>query len=164
MKNLDYVKAVVIQADPDILVLSESWLRKSITDCDVSLAGYSLFRADRARRGGGVAIYVKAGLNVSILDSISISSCFEFISLQVHLGSSSLVVIGVYRPPSASVNSLDTLAELSSKYVHLEMIVVGDFNVNWLSGTSEYMRDVFLNFNLTQLITEPTRPNMKDQP
>uniref|UniRef100_A0A667WM70 Ig-like domain-containing protein n=1 Tax=Myripristis murdjan TaxID=586833 RepID=A0A667WM70_9TELE len=42
-KNLDYVKVLVLQTDPDILVLSESWLQESIKDCDVNLAGYSLF-------------------------------------------------------------------------------------------------------------------------
>lgn len=46
LKNLGSVKVVVLQTDPDILVLSESWLQKSINDCDVSLAGYNLFRAD----------------------------------------------------------------------------------------------------------------------
>lgn len=41
------------------MVLSETWLSKSITDNDIHIDGYNVFRTDRPRRGGGVAIFVK---------------------------------------------------------------------------------------------------------
>jgi hypothetical protein len=37
----------------------------------------------------------------------------------------------------------------------------GDFNIDWLSGASESFKEICSNLNLTQLITEPTRPNQK---
>lgn len=116
--KLDYVNVLMLQTNPDILVLSETWLKKSTKDCDVALEGYTLFRADRAGRGDGVAVYAKSGLSVSVLDSVTEPNCFEFIALQIQLGPSPQVVIGVYRPPSADTrpnlkdNSKSTLIDL----------------------------------------------------
>ncbi|XP_068734542.1 uncharacterized protein [Montipora capricornis] len=48
-----------------ILAFTESLLDNSISNGEVSLPGYSIFRSDRTnRRGGGIAIYVKETLSV----------------------------------------------------------------------------------------------------
>lgn len=48
-----------------ILAFTENWLDNSISDGEVSLPGYSIFRSDRTNgRGGGVAVYVKETLSV----------------------------------------------------------------------------------------------------
>lgn len=160
--KLDYVNVLMQQTNPDILILSETWLKKSIKDCDVALDGYTLFRVDRAGRGGGVAVYIKSGLSVSVLNSITKPKCFEFIALQIQLGPSPLVVIGIYRPPSADSESIDSLAKLISMYEDSEMLIMGDFNLNWLNNASDKLKECLSNLNLTQIITEPTRPNLKD--
>lgn len=41
------------------------------------------------------------------------------------------------------------------------MLVLGDFNLNWLNNTSDKLKECCFNLNLTQIITEPTRPNLK---
>ena len=97
------MNTLILQSDPDILVLSESWLKKSIADSEVALLGCNLYR---------VVVFVKASLSVSIL--VSIPKQFEFIALKIQLGPSSMVVIGVYRPPAAGTESVDTLANLIS--------------------------------------------------
>ena len=162
IQKLDYVNSLILQSDPDILVLSESWLKKSIADSDVALLGYNLFRVDRVGRGGGVIVYVKTGLSVSVLDSISLPKKLEFIALKIQLGPSSVVVIGVYRPPAAGIDSVATLANLIARFTEDELVVVGDFNLNWLNSNSDHLKEVCGNLSLTQLITEPTRPNLKD--
>ena len=48
--------------DIDIIDLSKTRLDKTISDSEVSINGYNIFRNDRDKNGGGVAIYVKAGL------------------------------------------------------------------------------------------------------
>ena len=52
--------------------------KKSISDSDIALVGYNVFRIDRAGRGGGVAIYVKSSLSISVLSSVSKPKCFVF--------------------------------------------------------------------------------------
>lgn len=42
-----------------ILAISESHLDSSFDDSEVAINGYNLFKRDRGKYGGGVAIYVK---------------------------------------------------------------------------------------------------------
>ena len=57
LPKMDILRFWVSNADPDIIVVSESWLNSNVSDSDVNVFGYSVFRADRVRRGGGVAIF-----------------------------------------------------------------------------------------------------------
>lgn len=107
---------------------------------DVALKDYNLYRIDRIGRGGGVVIYVKSGLSVTILNAVTLPKCFEFLALKVQLGPNTVIVVGVYGPPSADTNSIDKIADLLSQYSGVKLIVVGDFNLNWLNNTSDYLK------------------------
>ena len=43
------------------------------------------------------------------------------------------------------------------------MVILGDFDKNWLDRSSTKDKDNFENLNLTQLIKEPTRATPKSQ-
>ena len=50
---VDYIK-------PHIIGITESWSNNDITDAELGLEGYAMFRKDRmGRRGGGVLLYIK---------------------------------------------------------------------------------------------------------
>ena len=50
-------------ANLHILAFTETWLDNSISNGEVSLPGYSIFRSDRTnRRGGGIAVIRRADL------------------------------------------------------------------------------------------------------
>ena len=160
--KMDHIKILVHRTDPDVLILSESWLKKHIDDSVIALSGYNLFRIDRAKRGGGVVIYAKTVFSVSILESITRPNYYEFLALKIQLGPSPVVIVGVYRPPSAGPESVHALADLLAKYLDNEMILLGDLNLNWITSASDRLKEVCSSLNLTQMITEPTRPNLKD--
>ena len=43
-----------------IIGITESWANNDITDAELGLEGYAMFRKDRmGRRGGGVLLYIK---------------------------------------------------------------------------------------------------------
>ena len=45
---------------PHIIGITESWANNDITDAELGLEGYVMFRKDRIRRrGGGVLLYIK---------------------------------------------------------------------------------------------------------
>ena len=46
----------------DVIGISESHLDSKIPDVDVEFNNYSVFRSDRNRQGGGVALYVRSSL------------------------------------------------------------------------------------------------------
>ena len=49
--------------DPHIIGITESWANTGITDAELGLTGYVMFRRDRiGRRGGGVIFYVKESI------------------------------------------------------------------------------------------------------
>ena len=51
---------MVEDIDPHIIGITESWANTDITDAELGLTGYVMFRRDRmGRRGGGVILYVK---------------------------------------------------------------------------------------------------------
>ena len=151
-------------------MIGESWLRNSIPDSEINLDGFNTHRIDRVlceggkKKEGGVLVYSRSGLSVTVLESISITECFEYISLRVTIGPSSIIVVGVYRPPSATKDSIDRLFDLIYKYANEELIVTGDLNLNWLNDSSNYIKEKCNQFDplaLHQLIINTTRPNLK---
>ncbi len=51
---------MVHDSDPHIIGITESWANKDISDVELRLEGYVMFRKDRmGRRRGGVLLYVK---------------------------------------------------------------------------------------------------------
>lgn len=74
--KIDMVRIWALSTNADVFVLSETWLNKSISDMDVTIGGYNLFRRDRPKKGGGVVIYVKKSFIVNVIVSKSISRQF----------------------------------------------------------------------------------------
>ena len=85
----------------DLTAITETWWHRS-HDCNAVMDGYVLVRKDRpARRGGGVALYVREQLEYIELclgvDEEPVESLWVRIKGQAHMGDT---VVGVYyRPP-----------------------------------------------------------------
>jgi hypothetical protein len=63
------LSCIVSDVNPDVILLTESWCKSSITDAFLSILGYEVqsdLRTDRVDngvgRGGGLLVYVKEGL------------------------------------------------------------------------------------------------------
>lgn len=83
--KIDLVRVSVATSDPDILVISETWLNKSVPDSTIQINGYNLFRSDRPSKGGGVAIYIKTRFTCRVTKSFSLPKLFEFLSIDISL-------------------------------------------------------------------------------
>ena len=161
LQKIDFLKIWITNSDPDVAVISESWLNPNIKDSDIAIVGYNVFRTDRAKRGGGVAMFVKNNLNCSVRISTSLPGQFELLAVNINLGDYPIVIVGVYRPPSAVPEALQSLSENFSSVSSCETVILGDFNLDWFSPVANEFQDLCLESNLTQLVTESTRPNMK---
>lgn len=62
LPKIDQLRAWLEYNKPSIITISETWLSTNISDSDISLNNYTLYRADRGSRGGGVATYVSSNL------------------------------------------------------------------------------------------------------
>lgn len=61
-----------------------------------------------------------------------------------------VIVVGVYRCPSADTSSINKNADILSQYSDVELIVV--INLTWLNNTSDYLKEVSSNLNLSKLV------------
>ena len=56
----DELNIMVDDIKPHIIGITETWANNDITDAELGLEGYAMFRKDRmGRRGGGVLLYIK---------------------------------------------------------------------------------------------------------
>ena len=55
----DELNIMVDDIKPHIIGITESWANNDITDAELGLEGYAMFRKDRMGRRGGVLLYIK---------------------------------------------------------------------------------------------------------
>ncbi len=53
LPKLDLVRIWAKNTSADIIVISETWLNKTVSDKAIGIDGYTVYRADRPKRGGG---------------------------------------------------------------------------------------------------------------
>ena len=94
--KLDELKLLCVNHSPDIVCITETWLSHDILDSELNLSGYTLFRLDRNRHGGGVAMFVKLSFSPSFV-SIP-SNNLEFLLISVKLRNRFLYIGTFYRP------------------------------------------------------------------
>ena len=100
LPKLDELKVLAEDNNPDVICIAESWLCQEISNVEVSISGYLLYRHDRDRHGGGVLMYVKEHIQGRVL-----SPCpdLEVLALSLYNGSNRVCLTVYYRPPSSSV-------------------------------------------------------------
>ena len=157
-------RALIATENPDLVAVTESWLRTSSRDFEGEFAipSYQMFHRDRNdRNGGGVLLYVKDSLNSVIC---SITSNHEFLGVDLDIGGASYRVLVAYKPDSSREDRTwyEALGSLVDGRLSLLM---GDFNspcVDWETTTTtkaeeeplvEFVNDCYL----TQWVKEPTR-------
>ncbi len=157
--KIDSLRVWVALYKPHIITISETWLHSNIQDAEMHIDDFVLYRADRPSRGGGVATYVSANYNSEHVTPNIEPVNFEclFININFHKNKN-LLIDNTYRPPSAPGESMkNILSTIDSLERHNELIILGDFNSNWLDRSSINDRNLFNSVNLTQIINEPTR-------
>ena len=166
LRHFDDVACLMSTERPHILALSETWLDASVSNAEIHIPGYSLFRSDRNRSGGGVAVYYLDNLPCSLLSCGTTPSGAESLWVSVRCGSlhPSLVVGCFYRPPGAPSQSvLDVCDNIDAMILNTKYVVAcGDFNIDMLDLTKPHSK-TFQNFitsrSLIQTISKPTRYN-----
>lgn len=159
MSKMDLLRAWLVYNKPQVITLSETWLSNNISDEEIKLDNYVLFRNDRGSRGGGLLTYVSSNLTAELLSPNVKPQYFEGLFVKIIFHENKRIIIGnIYKPPSAPAESTDCiLSTINSLDCNTEKIILGDFNSNWLDRSSHRDRNLFNSINLTQLINEPTR-------
>ncbi|XP_075163248.1 uncharacterized protein LOC142235879 [Haematobia irritans] len=118
----------------DIVCISETWFDDSITDMMVSVKGYEIFRVDRKGFAGGVAIYVKKGLNCKPRFTSDGIESIEYIFLEICSLDRSVLIGSVYRPRS-NIDMDPFMRQVGIFSTQFdEIVIAGDFNSNLLAN------------------------------
>lgn len=112
----------MLQHDPHITVITETWLREEINDQDVFPPCYNVYRVDRSSRGGGVAVLIKNQIEAVVLEIIPALEC---LCIKVSLWGYNFVLFATYRPPDAPTEFLHELRCFMNKYLSSKVILVG---------------------------------------
>lgn len=96
------VKDTII-SNNDVFTISETWLDHTVSNLEVEIPGYDIYRIDRqSKRGGGVCAYVRQSFKTEVLNQISGISDTGLHQLWVKIqvrNLRSFLVCTTYRPP-----------------------------------------------------------------
>ena len=143
-----------------IIGITESWANNDITNAELGLDGYVMFRKDRmGKRGGGVLLYIKETIPAYEVQ------LHEAIWCKLVTGHTTVTIGVVYRCPNITTENNEKIHNAISEVSKGDCIIMGDFNhgnIKWdtLQSTGvEYQKFLCLvqdNF-LTQHALEPIR-------
>ena len=162
-KYIEQLRLYLLNKPVDVFTINETRLDESISNVEVNIQGYNLWRKDRYRYGGGVAIYTRDILNVREMSSFVLENieavCLEIIKPKTQ----PILITTVYRRPSSNTNFMDDL----ENYLHVldgqnkELILTGDLNcdhsLSILQSHSRRLMDILELFQMKQVIADSTR-------
>ena len=138
------IKETILASKFDVFTVSETWLDNSVTDLEIEVPGYDLYRVDREnKKGGGVCAYVLRNYKIEVLSEISFISPSGLHQLWLKIqfrNLKSIVVCTVYRPPDASLSCFDsnlTTSYMSASMLAFPIYIVGDLNCNLMKSNNQ---------------------------
>lgn len=139
--------------------VSETFLNSRCPPANYSVKGYNLFRNDRGKKGGGVAIYCMSKLKCFRVASSESGSPIEYLFVETRISDSKILIGAIYNPPPSTdkIKLLEgVLADLIPRYDLCA--ICGDLNINKLTKTPE--RDRLLSllraYRLQAIQFDPT--------
>lgn len=163
------LESYLADSKPDVVLLTETWLHADVCDSELYHTSnqYAIYRHDRAhKKGGGVLIAINKTIPSFLVDT---DSALEVVWVACPTLFGKLLMGVCYRPPASDrlfVSDLHkTISRALEQFPTNKIYLFGDFNfpdINWsrLSSSSSESSDFIelcLEFNLTQIVTEPTR-------
>ena len=156
-------------------IYTETWLTENTPTSMLDMEGYNIFRQDRdvrsgKERGGGIMVYVKTRLNLSMVERHSFCSrdC-EILTLRLSLiNVREIYIVIIYRPPDGNVKEfvtrLDNLIAGLSNKLNIEVNLIGDVNLDLKkrNGPVKTYRDFLKRHDMFNLIRHETHYGPND--
>ena len=149
----------------DILILTETFCSSKVPDSFYYTPGYQIYRRDRSgKTGGGILAFVNNSITAERrIDYEETDVESLWLEICPHKSRRSLLIAGVYRPPSYKVADDSKLGKnIENAYMsNKEIIVLGDFNIDFLNAgkfKNHSLVTTLRNLNMSQIVNEITRP------
>ena len=161
------VKDTILSNKFDVFTISESWLDVSVSDLEIEVPGYNIYRVDRSNKtGGGICAYVLNTYCTELMGDISDISTTGFHQLWLKIqvrNLKSIIICTGYRPPDTPLTCWEndlTTTLIYALSLDKPVYIMGDLNCNLLSTECRELKSLtsfYESFNLSQLIAAPTR-------
>ena len=163
LNKLSDVPSVLSNSDDcfHVFGFAESRFNDVVSDHLVSIPGYGFVRKDAScpnSKETGLIAYIHQSVNYKQLNIFD-RHHIECIWIEVYLKGNKPMLIGmIYRNPSELADWFDRFELMIEDVLDYssEVILLGDFNIDLLKPHSTWKR-IIDTYNLTQLITSPTR-------
>ena len=121
---------MVDEIKPYIIGITESWANNDITDAELGLEGYVMFRIDRMGRrgGGGVLRYIKETIPAYEVQLQEEADCNEAIWCKLVTGHTTVTIGVVYRCPNITKENNEKIHNAITEVSKGECTIMGDFN------------------------------------
>ena len=147
----------------DILSIQETKIDRSFPNSQFYVNGYKLFRRDRTKGGGGLAVFIRD--NIAATCKKGITTSLESLLFDLHIGQRRFALVSAYKPPS--VNNATFRTELTTVLdqaisLCVNVICLGDLNCDIIhpfmnNNQGKCLLDICDIYDLDTLIKEPTR-------
>ena len=157
LRKIDELRHLILDLDVHCISVNETLLDSSISNIEINIDNFSVFRNDRNRHGGGVALYVHNDYKPS---PVNFDSQTECIWVNVRYKNRKFVLGSLYRPPSSTADYHDSLfndiEHISS--TSIDLVLMGDLNYD-ISNSYDMVKvsEIETLFQLNQHIRQPTR-------
>ena len=151
----------------DIIVITETWLMRSVPTPAITIDRFSVVRHDRdtsrTKKGGGICIYIKNTFTFTILFFFGlISPDIEIIGVKVKIKHiKPCYVFCTYRPPSGNMKNFIEQVKLTLNtfdFTRSELFILGDYTYNSIALTRKLkIKNIESKFNIKQKIDSDTR-------
>ena len=138
-------------------MISETKLDNSFPNNEFLIPGFTEpYRLDRDSHGGGLLLYVRNDIPSKEIPNCNLSTPSEGLFVEINLRKKKWLISCSYIPNKNLIQS--HLLQISNKLdlcslIYDNFILMGDFNTE---PHDTYMEDFCLNYNLSNLIKEPT--------
>ena len=178
--RVDLLRLQIGQGDFDIFCISETWLTEAIPNGLVNIEGYNIFRVDRswvsdgigcrnttaapAKKGGGLACYVKKGIYSSETKYGNLNCSTRDLELQcidIQIPNlRQIVLLNIYRPPQgdykAACNIINQTINKAGLKSNAEIYLLGDFNIDLKNKKAPATKELLFTTALHGLLPKIT--------
>ena len=160
LPKIDEIRHVAYKLNIDCMSINETFLSEGISNNEIFIENYIIFRKDRDRHGGGVILYIKASLAPYIINVNNSGNNIESFWVDVVSSKHKLIIGTIYRPPNANSEYYECmLNELECIFSYnLDIVIMGDFNYDsFKQNDLNKINHLSHSFQLIQIINEATR-------
>lgn len=163
LAHIDEIGVFIEEQKPLTVILSETCLTDGVEDFEINMDGYNCVRVDsNSRYTGGVVMYIREDVKHRVVKRDVLQKNYWVLVCKLTCKNFSATIVAVYRSPSSGKSLfLDYYEQLCDELVSSglsNIIVVGDFNIDWSSNdlySNRLKRDVS-DCGMVQLVEEST--------